>query len=192
MQIDAATAAVIAAIIGAIVGGFFALFGQWLERKSERKKERESVRAGIMAEIQAILDIVERRHYITGLSNFINEIKDGSTNLFQRRIAKDYDIVFRSNCGKLGLLPSETVAKTVRFYYMVSSIVQDLVLLQDASELPSLRTRYGLNTQAGNQAFHEQMLELSVETVELGNDLIRKYEVGPRKDRRGVDLISDE
>jgi hypothetical protein len=192
MQIDAATAAAIAAIVAAIVSGFFALFSQWLERKSERKKERESVRAGIRAEIQAILDIAKRRDYIASLSNFINKIKDGSTNLFERRIAKDYDIVFRSNCGKLGLLPPETVANTVRFYYMVSSIVEDLVLLQEASEKPSLRTRYGLNTQAGNQAFHEDLLQLSVETVELGNNLIREYEVRPRKARRGVDLISDE
>ncbi len=79
MQIDAATAAVIAAIaaiVAAIVSGLFALFSQWLERK----REGESVSAGIRAEIQAILDIAKRRDYIASLSNFINQIKDGSTN----------------------------------------------------------------------------------------------------------------
>jgi len=75
MQIDAATAAVIAAI-AAIVSGLFALFSQWLERK----RRRESVRAGIRAEIQAILDIAKRRDYIASVSNFINPVKDGSTN----------------------------------------------------------------------------------------------------------------
>jgi hypothetical protein len=84
------------------------------------------------------------------LSNFIEAIKGGSTNCFEIRIGKDYDIVFRSNCSKLGLLPSETVARTVGFYYLVSSVVEDLALLQDASESASLQTRYRLDTQRGN------------------------------------------
>jgi hypothetical protein len=84
------------------------------------------------------------------LSNFIEAVKGGSTNCFEIRIGKDYDIVFRSNCGKLGLLPSEAVARTVGFYYLVSSVVEDLVLLQDASESASLQTRYRLDTQRGN------------------------------------------
>jgi hypothetical protein len=85
-----------------------------------------------------------------------------------------YDIVFTSNCGKLGLLPSETAADTVRFYFLVSSVREDLVLLQDACKSDDLRTRYKLDTKAGNLAFHERMLELSIETVALGNHLIKK------------------
>ena len=62
----------------------------------------------------------------------------------------------------------------VTFYYQVSSIVEDLVLLQDAGDSPGLQVRYGLNTQRGNLAFHEQMLKLSVETIALGNHLTQK------------------
>src|SRR5205814_7600623 len=113
-----------------------------------------------------------------GLSKFIEAIKGGATsdatNLCQRRVGKDYDTVFRSNCSKLGLLPSETAGKTVRFYYSVSSVALDLILLQDAVQSPDLRMIYGLNTQTGNINFHEQMLQLSAKTVVLGNDLVRE------------------
>jgi hypothetical protein len=161
-------------IIGVIVGGIIAIGGGFVQRICERRQERKSLRAGLGAEIQAILDIVGRRDYIEGLSKFIEAIKGGATNLFQVRVGKDYDTVFKSNCGKLGLLPSETAAKTVRFYYLVSSIVEDLDLLRDAADSAGLQTRYGLNTQRGNLAFHEQMQQLSIETIALGNDLTQE------------------
>jgi len=161
-------------ILSVIVGGIIAIGGGFIQRFCERQHDRKSLRAGLRAEIQAILDIVKRRDYVANLSSFIENIKDRSTNFFEIRIAKDYDIVFRSNCDKLGLLPSETAARTARFYYQVSSIVEDLVLLQDAGDSPGLQVRYGLNTQRGNLAFHEQMLKLSVETIALGNHLTQE------------------
>ena len=165
---------VLGTILATILGGILAISGGFAEKIYEQRKERESLRAALRAEIQAILAIVERRDYIAGLSKFIEAIKGGAPDLFEIRIGKDYDIVFRTNCGKLGLLPSDTAAKTVGFYYLVSSIVEDLVLLQNACESANLRTRYGLDTQHGNLAFHEQMLRLSSETVTLGNHLIQK------------------
>ena len=158
-------------ILSVIVGGIIAIGGGFIQRFCERRRDQKSLRAGLRAEIQAILDVVKRRDYVANLSSFIENIRDRSTNFFEVRIAKDYNIVFKSNCDKLGLLPSQTAARTVRFYYQVSSIIEDLVLLQDAGVSPSLQIRYGLNTQRGNLAFHEQMLKLSVETIALGNDL---------------------
>ena len=117
--------------------------------------------------------IVERRHYIEALSNLIEAIKGGSTNFFERRIGSRYDIGFRSNCDKLGLLSSET-ARIVRFYFQVSSVVLDLNFLRDAVDSPDLQARYGLNQRDRNLAFHEEILRLSRETIELGNDLIQR------------------
>jgi len=161
-------------LLSIVVGGIIAIGGGFVQRICERRHERKSLRAALRAEIQAILAIVERRHYIAALSNLIEAIKGGSTNFFERRIGSRYDIVFRSNCGKLGLLPPETAAETVRFYFMVSSVREDLVLLQNASESANLRTSYGLDTPHGNLAFHEQMLRFSIETVTLGNHLIQE------------------
>ena len=120
-----------------------------------------------------ILAIVERRHYIEALSNLIEAIKGGSTNFFERRIGSRYDIGFRSNCDKLGLMSSET-ARIVRFYFQVSSVVLDLNFLRDAVDSPDLQARYGLNQRDRNLAFHEEILRLSRETIELGNDLIQR------------------
>jgi hypothetical protein len=161
-------------LLSVIVGGIIAISGGFLQRICERRQERKSLRAALRAEIQAILAIVQRRNYIAGLTEFIRTIRAGSTRLFEIRIAKDYDIVFKNNCGKLGLLSPETAARTVRFYYFVSSVVEDLVLLQDAGESADLRTGYRLNTQAGNLDFHEHMLQLSIDTVALGNDLVQE------------------
>ena len=52
--------------------------------------------------------------------------------------------------------------------------MQDLNLLRDAVEQPGLQQRYGLNTLAGQLAFHVQMLELSRETFDLDTDLIQE------------------
>ncbi len=163
-------------LLSVIVGGIIAIGGGFVQRIYERRHERKSLRAALRAEIQAILDIVARRDYIEGLSRFIETIKSGSTKLLQIRVGRDYDTVFKTNCGKLGLLTSETAGKTVRFYYLVSSIKEDLDLLQDAAESVGLQTRYGLNTQAGNLAFHEQIRQFSIEAVALGNDLVQELD----------------
>jgi plasmid maintenance system killer protein len=157
-----------------ILGAILAISGGFLEKACARRKERESLRAALRSEIQAILAIVERRDYIAGLSKFIEAIKGGEPGLYQIRVGRSYDIVFTSNCSKLGLLPSETAEETVRFYFLVSSVREDLVLLQDACKSDDLQTRYGLNTKLGNLAFHEQMLRLSIETVALGNHLVQR------------------
>jgi len=157
-----------------ILGAILAVGGGFLAKAIERRQDRKSLRAALRAEIQAILAIVERREYLPGLSRFVEAIRVGSPNFFEVRIGKDYDIVFRSNCDKLGLLPPETAARTVGFYYLVSSIVEDLNLLRDAGESPGLQARYGLNANARNLAFHEEMLRLSLETVALGNNLIQE------------------
>ena len=140
-----------------------------------RCQERKSVQAAVRSEIQSILAIVERRQYIRVLSNFIETIKkDGSVRFFQIRVGKDYDLVFRTNCNKLGLLPSETAAKTVRFYHLISSVTQDINLFTELPESPGLRESYGLDTHKGCVAFQEQTLQLSIETFDLGTELIQE------------------
>ena len=165
---------VLGTILGTILGAILAISGGFAEKAYARRKQLQSLRAALRAEIQAILAIVERRDYIPGLSAFVDAIRAGAPNFFEVRIGRRYDIVFRSNCDKLGLLSSETAARTVRFYFQASSVVLDLNLLRDAVDSPGLQTRYGLNQRDRNLAFHEEILRLSHETIELGNDLIQK------------------
>ncbi len=161
-------------VLGTIVGAILAISGGFAEKAYARRKQLQSLRAALRAEIQAILAIVERRDYIRGLSAFVDAIRAGAPNFFEVRIGRRYDIVFRSNCDKLGLLSSETAARTVRFYFQVSSVVEDLDLLRDAGESPGLQARYRLNERDRSLAFHEEILRLSIETIALGNNLIQE------------------
>src|SRR5262245_54714153 len=86
----------------------------------------------------------------------------------------DYDILFRNNCGKVGLLSPQAAARIVRFYHLVSSVVEDINLLQDANGDLRLKERYRLNTPAGNLAFHEEMRQLSREAFNLGSELVQE------------------
>lgn len=174
-----------------ILGAILAIGGGFLEKAYARRKERQSLRAGLQAEIRAILAIVQRRNYIAGITAFIEAIGNGSTSLFEARVSTDYNVVFKSNCDKLGLLPSDLAARTVTFYYLVSSVAEDLDLLRDASESASLRSRYGLHTQAGNLAFHQQLRQLSIETLTLGNEIIPQLSANERAVRRS-DAESNE
>ncbi len=58
------------------------------------------------------------------------------------------------------------------YFFKIGVVLEDLDLLQDASGSLGLQERYGLNTPAGNLAFHERMLQLSRETFDLGTELI--------------------
>jgi hypothetical protein len=114
---------------------------------------------------------VERRDYIAGLETFIASIDAQRNGLFQIRIARDYDIVFRSNCNKIGLLPADLSERVVEFYYLISSAIEDIKLLADANASPELRFPWNLHTVEGNRFFHQQLLELSKQASAVGNAL---------------------
>jgi hypothetical protein len=166
--------AILTAIIGGIVGGLIAIGGWFVQNAYERCEERKSIRAALRSEIQSILAIVERRDYVRGLSDRIEAIRAGSPDFFFVRIANDYDIIFRTNCSKVGLLSPRTAARIVRFYYLVSSAVEDINLLQDAGRDHGLQERYRLNTPDGNRHFHEEMLQLSRDAFALGRELVQE------------------
>lgn len=154
-----------------LFGAFLATGGGFLLAQFARYQERKSLRAALASEIRAILSIVERRHYIAGLERFIASIDAQRNNLAQIRIARDYDVVFRSNCDKIGFLPADLAARVVQFYYLISSAIEDLKLLADAHDAPELRLPWNLHTVEGNRFFHQQLLDLSREAIAAGGAL---------------------
>ena len=94
------------------------------------------------------------------------------------RIARDYDIVFRSNCQKIGLLSADLSESVVRFYYLVSSAIEDIRLLNEANVDFKLRLPYRLDTAEGSLFFHQQLLALSRQIVTEGDALAE--ELRPR------------
>jgi len=154
-----------------LFGAFLATAGGFLQFQFSRCQERKSLKAALAAEIRAILSIVQRRDYIAGLERFIASIDARQNNLYQVRIGRDYDIVFRSNCDKIGLLPADLAERVVQFYYLISSITQDIRLLADANVSPELRFPWRLNTPEGNRIFHQEILNLSRQAITSGEAL---------------------
>ena len=158
-------------LAGAGVTFVAALLPHWWQRRQKKK----SIRAALAAEVRAISAIVAYRDYVDGLQRHIASIeREQHIHLYQVRIARDYDIVFRSNCDKIGLLPADLSESVVRFYYLVSSAVVDLRLLNEANVDFKLRFPYRLDAAEGSLFFHQQLLALSRQIVTEGNALAQR------------------
>jgi hypothetical protein len=169
-----------------LFGAFLATAGGFLRIQYERNQERKSLKAALAAEIRAILSIVERRDYIAGMETFIDSIDAQQNNLFQIRIARDYDVVFRANCNRIGLLPAHLSERVVQFYYLIYSAVEDIRLLADANVSPELRLPWRLDTPDGNRVFHQQLLEISRRAIVVGEAVATEL-AGPN--RRGNEPV---
>jgi hypothetical protein len=174
MAIGAPTATLIAAVVGFFSGASVAL----IQVQYQRSQERKSLKAALAAEIRAILSIVEGRDYIADLEKFIASID--ANDLYQVRIARDYDIVFRSNCNKIGLLPADLSERVVRFYYLIASAIEDIRLLVDANASPELRFACRLDTAEGNRIFHQNLLDISRQAIARGSTLATEL-AGPNR-----------
>jgi hypothetical protein len=165
-------------LVGFLAGAGVAFVAALLPYWSQRRREKKSFRAALAAEVRAISAIVAYRDYVDGLQRHIASIeREQHTHLYQVRIARDYDIVFRSNCDKIGLLPADLSENVVQFYYLVSSAVEDIRLLNEANVDFKLRLPYRLDTSKGSLFFHQQLLALSRQIVTQGNALAER--LGP-------------
>ncbi len=114
--------------------------------------------------------VVGHRDYLDALQRHIASIeREQHIYLYQVRIAMDYDVVFRSNCDKIGLLPADLSESVVRFYYLVSSAVEDVRLFNEANVDFKLRLPYRLDTAESSLFFHQQLLALSRLIITEGN-----------------------
>jgi hypothetical protein len=160
-----------------LFGAFLATVGGFWQVQHARNQERKSLKAALAAEIRATLSIIKQRHYIAGLERFIASIDHQRNDLFQIRIARDYDVVFRSNSNKIGLLPPDIAERVVQFYFLISSAIEDIKLLADANAAPELRLAWNLHRVEGNRFFHQQLLDLSRQAIAAGEalaaDLVR-------------------
>src|SRR5580704_441696 len=154
-----------------LFGAFLATAGGFWQVQHARNQERKSLKAALAAEIRAILSVIEQRHYVAGLEGFIASIDPQRNDLFQIRIARDYDVVFRSNCSKIGLLPPDIAERIVQFYFLISSAIEDIKLLADAYASPELRLPWSLHTVDGSRRFHQELLEISRQAIAAGEAL---------------------
>lgn len=124
--------AVLTALIGAAAGATAPLIMHY----SGGRRERESVRAAILAEISSLADIIERRGYEHDLwceqANLESrlqaampgeEVEAASLHV---PIPKDYNLIYRQNCQRLGVLAPREASQVVQFYQLLQSVIADI------------------------------------------------------------------
>ncbi|HBO4442103.1 hypothetical protein OPY27_03125 [Pseudomonas aeruginosa] len=102
------------------------------------RRERQAVRAAILAEIRALVDLIERRGY---LSHVRTEYQTLSLSLAmvtpftQQEVAEaslrvlvppDYNLIYRENATRLGCLEPGEAAQVVKFYQLIQSVIADV------------------------------------------------------------------
>ncbi|UVH49169.1 hypothetical protein P0D91_18705 [Pseudomonas sp. CBSPBW29] len=102
----------------------------------QARKERASVRASLLAEVSALLEMVERRHYLRELRLFEKQLADlpqaRLDSLDEKEVSfalpngENYNRVYQANLSRLGALSSTEAAQIVRFYQLADSVRADL------------------------------------------------------------------
>ena len=99
-------------------------------------KERASVRASLLSEVSALLEMVERRHYLQNLRLMEKHLADlpqaQLESLDEKEFSfalpngENYNRVYQANLSRLGALSSAEAAQIVRFYQLADSVRADL------------------------------------------------------------------
>ncbi len=124
------------AVLTALIGGAAGAAVPLVLHFSGARREKESVRAAILAEISSLADIIERRGYEhdlwcerENLSMRLENAPSGfsvAPGILQVPIPADYNLIYRQNCQRLGLLKPGEASQVVHFYQLLQSVVADI------------------------------------------------------------------
>lgn len=120
-------------ILAVIIGGILAIAGgagsqaftHWL---SVRHK-RTSMKQAFAGEIGALIDIIERRGYLSELDRLIAGIPAEDASIFMSvKITHNYFDVYDNHCQHLGALQNELPRRVTRFYVYAKALVEDFAV----------------------------------------------------------------
>jgi hypothetical protein len=118
-------------MLSTIIGGVLAIlasitttsFAEW----SKTRNRRRSLALAFAGEMGAILDIIDRRHYLRELEQLVEK---NSTTPYVVQVRQNYFLVYESNMGEIGLLPGGLSEEVARFYIYVKSLVENATPLE--------------------------------------------------------------
>lgn len=154
-----------------LVGGIMTYITTSKIDKNNRTVESKNLLNAIKSEIKTILIQIKEREYLTLLSDIIQEYPSQADldNCIKENdkvpkliIHKHdiYNIIFKTNVNKIGLIDGVSVTKIVQFYGIVEAILQDFIPTSPHNE-------FGMTKE-----ILIQDIRLLVKVVELGHDII--------------------
>jgi hypothetical protein len=120
-------------VISAFIGGLIGIMGSYAAFLYQRRLERKSITAAFAAEIYALLELVEKRDYVSAIKQDIESIKSGSRMRHSIPVTQTYFNVYFKNLDKIGLLKASIASKIVLFYTNAFALLEDFKTLEDTS-----------------------------------------------------------
>jgi len=121
---------VITTLGGALIGAAASIIPQKFILNDQQKREADAIRSAFNAEIKSITDIIEKRKLKKEVIEHINFLKKENSDdfkiTFEVRISNNYNINYKENIGKIGLLEKNAANNIVRFYHILDSIICDI------------------------------------------------------------------
>ena len=153
-------------VVGGLLTFLGGLIGNFLLQWNQRKAEIKSLTGAFVGEIRALLSIVERRRYLEGIEQLIQQVRttnQPATYSFSAR--RNPFSVYDSNVSRIGILPSPLPELICRFYSQSRSVLEDI----DDMRNPQA----GTWTAAESLSRLEELRDLLRDSNNLANEIIR-------------------
>jgi hypothetical protein len=119
-------------IIGGLLTFIGGLLGNVLIQQRQRYAETKSLASAFHGEIQALIGIVEKRQYIQGIKDALDDLRSGRKITYQMRVTRKYFNVYEKNLDKIGILPNPLPEKIVELYTVMTAILEDLDVINES------------------------------------------------------------
>lgn len=157
---------IVSAMAGGLIGASGALTSQWLAHHLNDSRTRRAIAGAFAGEIGAICSIVRRRKYLEFGQHFLEVVKQSQQ---PRRIVisitQEYFLIYHSNAGTIGILPSRQALDVARFYTQLKALMEDV--RPDAIEPASVE---------GAIAHLTEQITLLTETLKVGENLVEQLQ----------------
>lgn len=127
------------AVLIALVTSCTTMLGPFLLWKKQGQRERESVRAALFAEVAALVEIVDRRGFLSALrerERILTERQSSPMQMFQGdqgsesyevAIDSQYSRIYQGSVSRLGVLTAEEARQIVRFHQLADAVRQEVI-----------------------------------------------------------------
>lgn len=157
----------ITALLGTVVGALASAGGGYLLERRRERSEAEAVTGAIVTEIRATLAVVRERKYLEDIEATLAKLERGelSTATFQAQLPETPYPVFKSQLGKIGVIPPSLRNDIVMFYQLLEAVICDIRPGGNIAEGAPLESWL-------------QLRNLAKQAYALGTRIVERYDSG--------------